>query len=91
MPPFYDLTLPLEDYLIINSYGTPSLTATTKNEYAGTGKQMKQVLWERGLYMDGMKADFDFDHPKHSTLSVKIILYSCEDFTEELTARQSLV
>ena len=96
MPPFYNLIAPLEDCLITNSDGTPSLTATTKkqrkiNGFAGTAKGMKQVLWERGLYVEGMKADFDFDHPNYSTLSAKVVLHSCEDFREEPTAMQALV
>ena len=96
LPPFYELNAPLKDFNVTKSDGTPSLTSKTKQQrikkgYAGTAKGMKQVLWERGLYIDGMKADFDYDHPSYSTLSAKSVLHSCQDFKEEPTAMQALV
>ena len=51
-----------------------------------TAKGMKKVFCERGLYVDGMKADFDFDHPDHPTVCAKSVLHSCQDFREEPTA-----
>eukprot|EP00733_Pompholyxophrys_punicea_P000792 Pompholyxophrys_punicea_v1_NODE_290_length_2356_cov_40.811280.p1 type:complete len:268 gc:universal NODE_290_length_2356_cov_40.811280:1473-2276(+) len=53
--------------------------------YVGKPKGMRQILWERGLWIEGMTAD-SLD-PK---LNIKSILSSCTDFRNEKTALQAL-
>ena len=50
-PPFYDLAAPPKDKKIVKR-GKREL----KEGYVGKAKGMKQVLWERGWYVDGMSS-----------------------------------
>ena len=52
---------------------------------------MKQILWERGMWVKGMKAKLADDRPDYSELSAQHVLGNCEDFREEIGAMQELV
>ena len=57
-PPFYDLTAPLVDEPILDKNGKPVMRKDgkpkVKEGYAGKAKGIAQVLWERGLWKEGM-------------------------------------
>ena len=59
--------------------------------YAGVGKGIKQVLWERGLWKDGMALRLDDDHPDYPKLSACYVLSQCTDFKMEESALEKLV
>ena len=59
--------------------------------YAEKAKGMKQILWERGMWVKGMKAKLADDHPDYPELSAQHVLENCEDFREEIGAMQELV
>ena len=54
--------------------------------YVGKAKGMKQILWERGLWKEGMTANHDV-----LELNMNIVLSRCPDFVEETSAMQDLV
>jgi len=59
-----------------------------KQGYAGVGKGIKQVLWERGLWKDGMVQKLDVDHPDYPELSASYVLSQCMDFKTEESAME---
>merc|ERR1712032_1160351 len=76
-PPFYALT----------KSGKPK----KKYGYAGVGKGIKQVLWERGLWKEGMVKCLEEDHEFYPELSASYVLANCDDYANEQTAMESLV
>ena len=59
--------------------------------YAGVGKGIFQVLWERGLWMNGMQKKLPNDHPDFPELDASKILGNCADFRTEKTAMVKLI
>ena len=72
-PPFFDLSAPPEDILDSNNN-------VLKEGYIGKPKGLKQVLWERGLWEDGL--DVDRARPK---------LAASEDFVNEKSILEEMV
>ena len=66
--------------------GAPLRKVIRKAGYVGRPKGAKQILWERGLWVDGMVWKDD-DMPMRSAWHV---LGGCSDFAEELSAIQQL-
>ena len=94
-PPFNDLTAPLEDTHMKDAKGKKIKTKEgkfkVKEGYAGKAKGVAQVLWERGLWVEGMKMKLDVDDPDYPELSASTVLANCEDFREEVGAMEKLV
>lgn len=63
------------------------------DEYVGLAKGKKQVLYERGLWKDGMVEKVDEEDPKgrDQSMSMDHTLGSCRDFRTEQTALQAMV
>lgn len=93
--PHFDKGAPLEDQPIVDKEGEPTFdkqgNAKVKEGFKHKPKGMKQVLWERGLWKDGMigKVDKEKD-PKGrgEELSMMHVLENCYDFAAEKTAFQ---
>ena len=94
-PPFNDLTAPLEDTHMKDAKGKKIKTKEgkfkVKEGYAGKAKGVAQVLWERGLWVEGMKMKLDVDDPDYPELSASTVLANCEDFREEVVAMEKLM
>eukprot|EP00732_Lithocolla_globosa_P002572 Lithocolla_globosa_v1_NODE_1727_length_2377_cov_16.907407.p2 type:complete len:243 gc:universal NODE_1727_length_2377_cov_16.907407:1199-471(-) len=58
--------------------------------YIGKPKGKKQILWERGLWVEGMKGPVK-GKPLDPALNMDEVLRSCRDFREEKSALQALV
>ena len=80
-PPFYDLAAPPKDKKIVKR-GKREL----KEGYVGKAKGMKQVLWERGWYVDGMSSVST--DPKQN---IEMVLGGLPDFKNERSALQHTV
>jgi hypothetical protein len=66
----------------------PSLAA---EEYIGKAKGMKQILWERGLWVEGMVDKVaDDDSVRDQSMSMRHVLSQCKDFREEVSALQTI-
>jgi hypothetical protein len=61
------------------------------DEYLGKAKGKKQILWERGLWVDGMVDKIAEEDTRGQALSMTHALECCEDFEMEVTALQELV
>ena len=86
--PFYKLNSPYMDTPILDKDGKQSITKKTKKlrfttGYAGVGKGIKQILWERGLWENDMVLNLDDDHPDYPELSASYVLSQCTDFKTE--------
>lgn len=46
---------------------------------------MKQILWERGLWKEGMLGSIDDDDEHNQSLNMTRVLSECEDFRNETT------
>ena len=57
-----------------------------KEGYVGKAKGMKQILWERGLWKDGMVKRLEEDAEDGLGLSMYHVLSDCWDFATETTA-----
>jgi len=94
-PPFYALNAPYKDTPILDRDGNQALTKSGKPKkkygYAGVGKGIKQVLWERGLWKEGMVKCLEEDHEFYPELSASYVLANCDDYANEQTAMESLV
>ena len=94
-PPFYSLDASWYDTPNLDKQGnhrkTKAGTLKHHSGYAGKAKGVKQILWERGLWKAGMKAQLDSDHKDYPELSAQDVLARCQDFREELGAMQSLI
>ena len=94
-PPFYDLRAPHDNVPLLDQAGNQMTTKKGKprwiSGYAGKAKGIKQILWERGLWKDNMKAKLDHDDPHYPQLSAQDVLANCEDFAQETGAMQELV
>lgn len=65
---------------------------TERTDLVGVAKGMKQVLWERGLYVTGMVEKVpDDDLHRDQSLSMTHALSQCEDFRNEVTALQEIL
>ena len=80
-PPFYDLAAPPKDKKIVKR-GKREL----KEGYVGKAKGMKQVLWERGWYVDGMSSVSTDPKP-----NIEMVLGGLPDFKNERSALQHTV
>lgn len=65
----------------------PGKTMVAHEAYVGKAKGMRQVLWERGLYVDGMSANPKAEKEKRMDL----VLSDLPDFKHEKTALQHTV
>ena len=72
-PPFYDLTAPPEDIKDNNQQ-------VLREGYVGKPKGVKQVLWERGLWENGLEVD-----------RARTKLAECQDFKTEKSILENLV
>ncbi len=95
-PPFYALNAPLDtipdvDPVSGNQKTTKGGKAKVIEGYAGQAKGMKQILWERGLWREGMKGKLDSDDPSYPDMSALAVLANCEDFRQETGAMEDLV
>jgi len=59
-------------------------------EYVGKAKGMKQVLWERGLWKEGMVGSIDEDDERDQSFSMTYVLSECEDFRNEVTLLEEI-
>ena len=59
--------------------------------YAGQANGIIQILWERGLWEDGMKAKLPSDDLEYPHMSAQDVLANCQDFREEIGAMQYLI
>ena len=95
-PPFYKLDAPFKTKPKRNKSNEILLNKKTKKPqlivgYAGEGKGIKQVLWERGLWLEGMTKCKPIDSPDYPELDASVALSLCEDFQKERTAMEKLV
>jgi hypothetical protein len=62
-----------------------------EGKYRNEAKGTKQVLWERGLYKEGMKGTIgDDDLERDKQLSMTHVLSECEDFRTEITLLEEI-
>ena len=47
--------------------------------YTDQVKGIKQILWERGLWKEGMRSKLDSEDPNYPELSAKDVLANCQD------------
>ena len=95
-PPFYALkaphsTIPDVDPVSGKQKTTKGGKPKVIQGYAGQAKGIKQILWERGLWQEGMKAKLDSDHPNYPDMSAQDVLANCEDVREETGAMEDLI
>ena len=94
-PPFYASATPWDETPDVDTQGrqrkTKGGTLKFHMGYAGLSNDVKQVLWERGLWKDGMKAKLDSEDKDYPKLSANDVLANCQDFKEERGAMQSLI
>ena len=53
--------------------------------------KISQVLWERGLWVKGVKKLLPVDHKDYPDLSASYVLANCTDFKEEVGTMEKLV
>lgn len=80
-PPFYDWEAPPKDKRVQRRGKLEQ-----KEGYVGKAKGIKQVLWERGWYVDGMSAT-----SKDVQMNLELVLGGLPDFKNERTALQHTV
>ena len=80
-PPFYDLEAPTKDKTFVRRGKREQ-----KEGYVGKPKGMKQVLWERGWYGDGMSTT-----SKDPEKNIPMVLGDLPDFKNERSALQHTV
>ena len=80
-PPFYDLEAPTKDKTFVRRGKREQ-----KEGYVGKPKGMKQVLWERGWYVDGMSTT-----SKDPEKNIPMVLGDLPDFKNERSALQHTV
>ena len=95
-PPFYKLDTPYVVTPILDKDGKQQYTKKEKNlrvttGYSVVGKDIKQILLERGLWEDDMVKKLKDDHPDYPDISATYILSHCIDFKTEQTAVEKLV
>ena len=94
-PPFYSLYAPWSDQPDLDQNNEQRKTKGGKLKtivgYAGKAKGVKQILWERGLWVTGMKAKLASDHSQYPFMSAQDVIANCEDFKEEISAMQELI
>ena len=84
-PPWYDLNAPLYDQPNLDEQGVQTQTPKTKQlkwifGCSEKAKRMKQIIWERGMWVKGMKAKLADDHTEYPELSAQHVLGNCENF-----------
>ena len=82
-PPFYDWEAPARDQRTRTRRGNRE---QVKRGYVGEAKGSKQVLWERGWYVEGMSAT-----AKDPEKNIEHVLSCLPDFKNERTALQHRV
>ena len=80
-PPFFVLAAPPKDKRVVKRGKLEQ-----KEGYAGKPKGIKQVLWERGWYVNGMSTTST--DPK---MNIEMVLGGLQDFKNERTALQHTV
>lgn len=88
-PPFYDFNAPPTDRPSGKTKNSKvgEIVGDILHGYVGKPKGKRQVLWERGLSVDGMKSSENV--PAH--LNINTILGGCTDFKNEKHELQHLV
>ena len=92
--PWYALDAPLHDQVVGKKKNRKGEDVDdVKEGYRGKPKGLKQILWERGLWKDGMiqkitkETDSETDsHGRGEDLSMVHVLENCYDFATEKTA-----
>ena len=83
-PPFYYLYALWSDQLDLYQNNEQRTTKGGKLKiivgYAGKAKGVKQILWERGLWVTAMKFKLASDHSEYPTMSAQNVLANCDDF-----------
>lgn len=59
--------------------------------WAGKAKGLKQVLWERGKWKDGMVMKVKPDGERDETFCMQTTLHNCTDFNLEIGALSKLI
>lgn len=81
LPPFNDITAPLEDMPLLVKKGEHMITKSDKVKekegYANKTKGVAQVLWERGLWIENMKFKLDVGEPNYPDMSASTVLANC--------------
>jgi hypothetical protein len=96
-PPFYSLKASKVDYITKKKRkrkGKFVECDVIVEGYVGKAKGMKQVLWERGLWVKDMVQKIDVDKDKKCRgldMSMSHILSMCTDFVEEWPAFKKLI
>ena len=89
------LTAPFVDTTVLDKNGIEARTKGGKKKvdkgYAGTAKGVAQVLWERGLWKDGMKMSLNPNDPRHFEFSAKDVLANTADYRAEIGAMEDLI
>ena len=57
----------------------------------GKAKVLKQVLWERGLWKDGVVLKFKLDDERGQDMYMQTTLHKCPDFNLEIGAVTKLI
>jgi hypothetical protein len=93
-PPFYATDAAREDCVKMKD-GERVLTKKGKEiiveGWAGKAKGLKQVLWERGLWKDGMVQRVKPDDEKGQDMCMQTTLHKCPDFNLEVGALTKLI
>ena len=87
LPPFNYLLAPFEDA----EKTTPEGKLKKIKGYAGKAKGIAHVLWERGLWIKGMKLLLKEDDIGYPHRSAKTVLANCDDFKAEVGAMEELI
>ena len=86
-PPFYFLNSPWYDRPELDEKNEQKKTTSGKLKnvlgYAGQAKGIRHILWERGLWEDGMKAKLPSDDLEYPHTSAQDLLANFQDFREE--------
>jgi hypothetical protein len=70
--------------------GSISLVSKVISGYVGAPKGLKQILWERGLWVDGMTRDGPKETDRSITSAI-VVLGSCPDFQAQRSAMDELL
>ena len=85
-PPFYLLNSSWYDRSYLDEKNEQKKTTSGKLKtvlgYAGQSKGIRQILWERGLWKNGMKAKLPSDDLEYPHMSAQDVLTNCQDSRE---------
>ena len=92
-PPFNDLKIPYHNTPVLDKDSNQMTNKKGKfkwiSGYLGKTKGIKQILWERGLLKDCMKAKLDHNDLNYPELSAQDVLANCEDFYKKQKQRKN--